>query len=206
MDDITPGRGPYVLAVIVLLAGGYIFADTIISSIGGASQGLVQVEAPGESEINLTEAGDYTIFYEYRSVVGGRIYSGPESAPSMEISIMEISTGSEIPVSPASFSSEYDLGSRAGRSLMQFNVERPGTYMIRSSLISDPDSEVVLAVGHGFVEGIFGTILKGLIVGFGTIALALGIAAYTYYRRQKAMQERDGAYVRARVKPPVKEI
>jgi hypothetical protein len=38
----------------------------------------VQVVVPDSSNITLSQPGKYTIFYEYRSVVGNRIYSTGE--------------------------------------------------------------------------------------------------------------------------------
>jgi hypothetical protein len=49
-----------------------------------------------------------------------------------------------------------------------------------------PGPEVVLAVGKGFVEGIFHLITVAMLLLFGSIAIAAVITFVTYTRRKKA--------------------
>ena len=57
----------------------------------------VQVVVPDSSNITLSQPGKYTIFYEYRSVVGNRIYSTGEGIPG-PVNLISTDTGDEIPL------------------------------------------------------------------------------------------------------------
>ena len=54
---------------------------------------------PGSGDITLQQTGKYTIFYEYRSVVGNRIYSTGENIPGIIVNITSKDTGDELPFS-----------------------------------------------------------------------------------------------------------
>jgi hypothetical protein len=57
-----------------------------------------QAVVPGSSDITLQQTGKYTIFYEYRAMVGNRIYSTGEDIPGIIVNIVSKDTGDEIPL------------------------------------------------------------------------------------------------------------
>ncbi|MDP6542811.1 MAG: hypothetical protein QGH60_02405 [Phycisphaerae bacterium] len=73
--EVKPSGWYYVLAGLVLAGGIAGFALFLFSGLTDLSGGLTQMVVPGEHELTLSEAGDYTVFHEYRSVVGSKVYS-----------------------------------------------------------------------------------------------------------------------------------
>jgi hypothetical protein len=77
---IKPSRWFYVLGFAVLVVGPIVFSIFLFSSLLSNVSSLtqmpsIQVIVPGASDIILSETGKYTIFYEYQSVVGNRVFS-----------------------------------------------------------------------------------------------------------------------------------
>jgi hypothetical protein len=63
-NNVQPGIWYYGLAVLVIVLGFAAFAGSIYSGMTGAESGLLQMVAPGVMDLNLSEPGEYIIFYE----------------------------------------------------------------------------------------------------------------------------------------------
>jgi hypothetical protein len=50
----------------------------------------IQVVVPGSSDITLSQPVKYTVFYEYRSMVGNRVYSTGEMIPSIQVNLVSL--------------------------------------------------------------------------------------------------------------------
>lgn len=177
----------YVLAVLVAIAGFGFFAYFIFNGISDAGSNLAQVVVPGGADLELKEAGEYTVFYESRTFADGKFYSTGEQINGLQIRVVEKATGRDLPVHPSSGNFRYSLGSRIGQSVMAFQVGRPGIYRIEASYASGSGPEVVLAVGSGFGWKIFSLVLSSLAIVFVSLAVAAIIAATTYLGRKKAI-------------------
>jgi hypothetical protein len=157
----------------------------------------IQKVVPGSSDITLPQPGEYTIFYEYRSMVDNRIYSTDQDIPGIIVNIVSKDMGDEIPLSTPSTSSTYTIGGRSGIGLFDFSIDKPGIYEISASYPAtngqqeEQTQEIVLAVIHSSVmDHIFGSIM-GTVVGAMAIVLvpfAAGIVfiIITFLRRRKA--------------------
>lgn len=135
----------------------------------------IQVVVPGSSDITLPQPGEYTIFYEYRSMVDNRIYSTDQEIPGIIVNIVSKDTGDEIPLSSPSTSSTYTIGGHSGIGLFDFAIDKPGIYELSASYPvaegqqEEQTQEIVLAVIHSSImEHIFGSIM-------GTVAGAMAI-------------------------------
>jgi hypothetical protein len=79
------------------------------------------------------------------------------------------------------------LGNRAGRSVLEFNIERPGLYQVSATYPDDGDGQrVVLAIGQGVAGIITATVIGGLAAIFGSILLAGIIALVIFVQRRRA--------------------
>jgi hypothetical protein len=156
-----------------------------------------QVVVPGSSNITLQQTGKYTIFYEYRSNVGNRIYSTGENIPGIIVNIVSRGTGDEIPLSSASTNSSYSIGSRSGIGLFDFDIDEPGIYELSASYPAvqgqqkEPGQEIVLAVIHGSViERIFGSIMgtvaNAMAIVFVPFVVGVAIIIITFLKRRRA--------------------
>ena len=123
-----PGRWYYGLGGAVLVAGCVYFGVFLWQNISRIGENLTQLVAPGKSQLTLSKPGKYTIFHEYQSVVGNKVYSTSRELSGLECSLVSMSTGDEIALSPSAMNSTYSLGSRSGVSVLDFRIESPGTY------------------------------------------------------------------------------
>jgi hypothetical protein len=167
-----------------------------VDSAGELSSALTQVIVPGGATLTLDETGTYTIFHEYQSIVNGRMYSNT-SMSSMDCTMTSLATGASIPIQLTTVNSTYDFGGRAGQSVMQFDITEPGTYDFSCRYTSGTSGpEIVLAIGHGFVGDILGTVFGTLGSIFGAIAIvfasivvAIIIAVVITIRRERSKRE-----------------
>lgn len=175
------------LAALVVLAGLFVFGGTIFSAISEIGDGLTRIEAPGTSELNLQEVGDYTIYYENRSFVDGRFYSAGEGVPpGLVIEVVDLSTGEGVDLRPPAGEVTYDFAGRSGRSIATFEVRRPGTYRIESGYPAGSEGpKAVLAIGTDFFRGALYKIGLGLAALFGSIAAGAAILISAARRRER---------------------
>jgi len=189
-QDTGPSRWYYGLAALVFVAGWVLFGLFLFKNLGGLSSKLQQVVVPGRAELNLGRPGAYTIYYEYESVVGARVYSTGRRLSGLECAVRSKATGENVPVSPTTVSSNYSLGGRSGIGAFDFKVDRPGAYELSASYPEGREGpEVVLAVGQGFVTGIVTTVFGGLAIVFGSMGAAVAIALITLLKRVRARRE-----------------
>jgi hypothetical protein len=185
-DNVQPGVWCYGLAVLIIIIGFAAFAGTIYSGITDAESGLLQMLAPGGSDLFLSEPGEYTVFYENNSYFGDKLYSTGEPISGLEVHVREKATGFDLATYPARSDFTYNLGGRSGRSLMTFEIEHAGIYQVNASYSEGNGPQAVLAIGKGMVEGLFSSILISLAALFGSIAIAAVITFVTYRRRKRA--------------------
>ncbi len=184
---MEPGRWYYGLAALIAAAGIALFATSIVSSIGSIGADFQQVVVPGSGELFLAEAGEYTIFYENRTVANGAVYVTGDDISGLVVEVKNATTGQEIEIySPGSMMS-YSIGSRSGRSLLAFDIDQPGIYRLSAAYAQGKQGpEVVLAVGPGISGDIVSGVLLPMLLFFGSIALAAAVAVITYQKRREA--------------------
>jgi hypothetical protein len=202
-EKLKPSRWFYVIGIVTLIVGpvisSVILFSSVLSNVGNMAAELqsTQVVVPGSSDITLQQTGKYTIFYEYRSTIGNRIYSTGEKIPSITVNIVSKDTGGEIPLSGASTNSSYSIGSRSGIGLFDFNINKPGIYELSASYPAVQDQqegqrqEIVLAVIHSSViERIFGniigTVAGAMVIVFVPFPVGVAIIVITFLKRRKA--------------------
>ena len=153
----------------------------------------IQVVVPGSSDITLSQSGKYTVFYEYRSMVGNRVYSTGEMIPSIQVNLVSNDTGDEVPLSSASVNRTYAIGSRSGVGLFDFVIDQPGTYELSASYPPADlrQQEIVLAIIHtSVIEKIFssimGTVTSAIAIMFIPFVVGVAIIIITFIKRRKA--------------------
>ena len=190
-DDVSPSLWYYALAVLIVVSGFAAFAGLLYSGISGSVEGLIQIKAPGNAELNLSGSGEWTVFYENNSYFDGKVYNTGEEISGLEVRVREKATGLDLAVYAANVSYSYSLGSRSGRSIFAFRAPRAGIYQLNSSYPGRSTPEIVLAVGKGMAEGLFSSIVLSMVILFGSILLASIVAYYTYSRIKRAFLKRE---------------
>jgi hypothetical protein len=216
-ESIQPGRGMYLLAALILVFGCMLGGVLLYMgwrdlqklrweppAPGDITYDLTQVVVPGEHDLELDEAGLYTIYYEYNSVVDGVEYATGEQFPGLECTLTGL-RGSSIELAPFPGSNTYTFDNLEGIAIWTFTIALPGTYTLDCRYPpGTQEPHVVLAVGIGFEQEIARDLLgdlfktaapstQPLILGAaaicGSTALALLIAVVTLIRRSKARAE-----------------
>jgi hypothetical protein len=186
-QQLQPGKWLYGLAGLVALVGLLGFVWILMSSLKGIETSLPQFIMPGTAELSLSQPGTYTIFYEPTSVVGGRVFSTEEKLPGISCAVTSRTAGKNLELGPPEMSGTYTLGGRSGRSVLEFTVVNPGEFQFTCDYQDGAKQpEVVFAVGHGFIGGIFRTVALCLVSMFGGIGLGTLIFAVTLVRRRAA--------------------
>ncbi|MDD4579841.1 MAG: hypothetical protein PHF80_04110 [Methanothrix sp.] len=188
-NDVSPAVWHYGLAVLVIVIGFAAFAGFMYQGISNMQNDLLQMKAPSTAELNLSEAGEYTIFYENKSYLNGTIYNTDEEIPNLHVSLKEMATGNDLAVHASSESLTYSIGDRSGRSIMAFEVARPGIYQVNASYSGSEGPQVVLAIGKGMAEGMLSSIIFSIAALVLSIAIAAAIVYTTYRKRKKAFSK-----------------
>lgn len=174
------------------MAGIALSISTMMSGISSLGSEMQQVVVPGESDLQLLEAGEYTIFYENQSVVDGRIYSTDEDIPGLQIEVKNKTTGMKVEAYSPKGSFSYSFGGRSGRSVLAFNIEQPGIYELSAGYpVGTNGPQAVLAVGHGLAGNIVSGIMLPMALFFGSIAVAIIIVIMTYLKRHEASKSAE---------------
>jgi hypothetical protein len=132
------------------------------------------VPTNGEGELELDEGG-YVIYYEAPGADEGDIPDGRAFVTSDD-------TGDELPLETYDSELSYDNGDHAGRAVLTFEVEEPGTYLLESDTEGDGD----LAVGRSVAGKLVTTIVGSMALGGLGVIVGVVILIVTAVRRRNA--------------------
>jgi hypothetical protein len=188
-QNIPAGRRYYLLAVLVFVAGCVLFGWFLYRSLNGLIENLTRAVVPGKAEITLSVPGTYTVFYEYRSVLGNnKIYSSREGFAGLECTVTSKASDSQIPLSRPSRDLEYSFGDRKGIAVLEFAVEKPGAYEF-SCRYPGEQQQIVLALGHRFTDKLVGKMVLAMVIFLISAAAAVAIALRIFFKRQEASKK-----------------
>lgn len=187
-QNIEPRRWYYGLAVLVFVVGCVLFGWFLFRNLNGLIDNLTRVIVPGKVEITISDAGTYTIFYEYQSVLDNKVYSSREDLSGLECTINSKTSGSKIPISRPSRDLEYSFGGRKGISILEFTVEKPGAYEF-SCRHPEAEPRIVLATGHRFMDKLVGTIVVAMVIFLSSAAIGVALALRIFFKRQEALKK-----------------
>jgi hypothetical protein len=185
-DNTGPSRWFYGLAILIMFAGSAVFVIFLIQGLSGLTRGMTQIIVPGTHEIMLHEAGTYTVYYEYKSFVNGKVYTTGETLRGLQCMVKEKATNSEIELSSATSASNYSMGSRSGTAIFQFTVKTPGAYEFHAWYSGTDGQDIVLAIGRDFTMKLFSMILASIAILFGSWIAGAIVAIMTFAKRRKA--------------------
>jgi len=181
-----PGRRWYVLAAAIFIAGAAVAGMLLYTRLQSLASELPQFVVPGSVEIDLAEAGTYTIFHERVSVVDGRYYTA-DDVSDLAVTLESQATGAGIALAAPALTTSYEFGGRSGVSILSFEIGKPGRYRLAAAYGGGQQGPaVVLTVGHGFMRELTMMILSVMGIGFGTAGIAIAIAIATLLKRRKA--------------------
>jgi hypothetical protein len=146
----VPGRVWYFIAALIFLAGLAAMLTLMVEQLSGIGSRMIQVIVPGQSELTLDKAGTYTIFHEYRSTVGTRVFA-VETVSGLSVTVRSKATGEDILLQTTTGAS-YTVEGRSGRSILNFKITEPGTYLLIAGYSDGRrEPQTVITVDRGFV-------------------------------------------------------
>lgn len=185
--EIRPSWWYASIGVMLMLAGGGLFAYFLFAGIFHITDSLTQVVVPGKAELTLKTPGRYTIFLEDHSVVNERIYSTTQSVNGLKCTVVSQAGKQQLALRRPGVSTTYTVTGRTGRSVLEFSVPEGGLYELSCGYPENAKGpETVLAVGTGVSEKIMGTLGRGFAAIFGGGASGLAIILTVYVMRDKA--------------------
>jgi len=186
----APSRSHYVIGIAVLIVGLVIFA-ILSRTPGEAVPPEIRIVVPGSKDLYLPEAGKYTIFYEYSSMIGDKTYSTGEQLSPMLVGLQSRQYYKIFELSSPSRRMRYKSGGLAGVSLFEFEIESSGNYFLFAEYegdVSGPD--VVFAIGK---VRTLGATPAGLGALFGAVIIGGFIIIRTFSRRRKTSEKMGSA-------------
>lgn len=185
-EVIKPGKVLYLISGAVFVIGIILFVVLLLTGITSTVNRLdTRVVVPGTNTIELKETGKYSIYFEYRSVLDEKVYE-TESIVGLMCSLKNTETGESVNLSNSIVNSNYSISGRQGKSIFDFDIDKPGKYEFKAWYKSERGEEAVLAIGKGFSGSLVRTIL--LCIGVLIISLGASITIFvvTLIRRNRA--------------------
>jgi hypothetical protein len=188
-------RSRYILGSVLGIIGiiGFVFFVVFLFSQIKKQAPNIQIVVPGTHEIELSKPGKYTVFYEYRSVVEDRVYITGEALPAeLLVTLYSRSGYNEVDLHESSMNNTYNMGSRAGISLLEFEVDNAGSYIIEARYAGNiEEPHIVLAIGQfqifGIIFGAIGIFFLSLIL----LITGCIIVLVTYLKKRRLKRETE---------------
>ena len=175
----------YLIGVLIIIGGlaTSIFGairdvEAIVNEVGRVARFVV----PGSENITITKPGNYVVYYEYRSVLDGEIFSTALETD-VKCTAKSLRAGEDVPIEPARLSAQYEIAGRAGKAIAQFRADEIGTYVLTCAHPDNVGPRIVLAVAPPVAGDWLVSIFKWLAIAFGSLALGLVILIVTLVRR-----------------------
>lgn len=188
-QKIRPGKVWYVVAGLILVIGIALFIFFVVGAIKSATDSIItRVTAPGTESIEIDKAGKYTIYFEYDSVLDGKVYHTNDISD-MYFTLTNKSTGEHIDLDNSAVNASYSLNGRSGKSIFEFEVDEPGEYILKTEYDTENGENAVLAVGHPFVTQMVLQIFLAIGSMFVATIVPIGIFVITLIRRGKSKKQ-----------------
>jgi uncharacterized membrane protein len=177
----VPGSGWYLLAG-ALAVGGVLAAAGLVAWLVLTWEDSVQFLAPGRHALTL-KAGNHVVWNDHATVFEGRTYKSEKALPDgVQISV----SGSSGPIALRAASGGTYKGLSTERvAIMQFDIAQPGRYEIEARGDFQPR---VFSVGPDHVGAVLWTAFGAIAALFVGSGAGIGIAAWTFIRREQARE------------------
>ncbi|WP_432799237.1 hypothetical protein [Poriferisphaera sp. WC338] len=168
------------LVLLEIMAIGLVVCGIMFGIVPFVNTPLQRVVVPGGGVVMFEEKGEYEMYYEYVSEVGGVKYQTPSEWPGAVVKIKDLETGLPVFVAPNAYESTYSTPTYSGKLMGKFGIPHPGRYEISGSYpygVHGPS--VVMAVGDmpvgllilGIVAVAGGALLGALFFAAGVVVL-----------------------------------
>lgn len=184
---VKPSKMYYIIPAVILIFGfasfGYFLLSGIFNCVNKINNKVI---VPGSSTIELEEPGKYTIYFEQRSIVEGKLYF-TSNINGLVCSLRNIETGEYIQLNNPLITSNYSFSGLEGTSIFDFEIIKAGKYELVAGYESGEGEEAVLAINKGFGLSIMRTVILSTVTLLISIVASGGIFLLLYFKRKKAI-------------------
>lgn len=197
MGQRKPSWPFWVLAGVLVIGGPVTGGVLLYTGLRGYEQEMIRVVAPGAEDIDLDEAGDYTVYHLHRATHRGKIYNQVPGGVRVQLELKRASDGTPIAITGNAVSSNFEYMETEGTAIRQFSIDRPGRYVLQA----DAENEVVLGITNDSIFKMIGSTL-GACCGVPVVGFALaGVAIARLVRGRKARREAGAGAAPGAVEP-----
>jgi hypothetical protein len=126
-----------------------------------------------QADLQFKKAGEYTLYYEYRSKVDGQSVNNSAHDPPSQLAVtVTDANGTDIPVKPYTNDFSVSVNDKLGPAFGKVNIPAPGTYTMK--VTSDATAPFVIAIGKGVLQSIWPWWILGALAIL-VLGLALGL-------------------------------
>jgi len=175
------------VAIAIVIIGVAICGYVIYRGTTHTRGKVLTLNMPGSQPLDLPNAGTYTIFYQTIRLGVGVNFPTTANMPKLNIKVTDRETGQLIPLSAATERLTYPIPKSTGVSVLQFHLNAPRQIQINGAYLNGKSSPpFLLAVTYGLPGQLVGHVLFGFGLFVISIAIALGLGAFIYFRRRSA--------------------
>jgi hypothetical protein len=205
---MNPGGWTYGLAALIPLLGCLMAMTLVYQWFPGLPgtfeakldlDNLTQVVVPGSEDITFAESGAHAVYYEYRSVVDGVVYTSSEAPPALACTLTSRATGAGVGLVPDYVpTNTYSTKDRerVGVLIRSITIDEPGTYRFSCRYANGSSRpEIVLAVGPNLDWEFLSIVVRSIVTGaaglavlFGSGIIAAVVALTITLKRRKSQQ------------------
>jgi hypothetical protein len=168
----------YLLGALLAAAGVAVFVVLRISSTDPDFRLIL----PGSQEITM-DAGDYTLFYEHKTVLNGNEYTSDITVPEIRFFVMAPDE-SGLELTAPTVSDSYEFEGREGYSVVEFTIDSPGDYTVGGGYEDGRlGSLFVFALGKSAT----GSLLIAVISIVGGLGVSAALIANTFMTRRRGV-------------------
>jgi hypothetical protein len=175
----------YLLGVLIIIGGlvaGIVGAIHDVGRLVEAVGHVARFVVPGSENVTISKPGTYVLYYEYKSVLDGEIFSTSQETD-VKCTATRFRTGEDVPIEPVRLTAQYEINGRAGKAIAQFTATDSGTYILSCAHPDNAGPRIVLAVAPPLTGDWLVSMFKWLAIVFGSFALGLVILIVTLVRR-----------------------
>lgn len=170
------------LGIWIIVLGILLGSASIVYSVTLMFGESIKMITPDDMTVTL-DAGRYTVYHEYQSYFEGKIYSTYSANLNGFSLLIFDGNANRISVEPSNVNSTYTINTRAGQSILTFDILIPGDYQ----LVAEYSEPVVLLIKKEQIK----LFVIYLLTGFLVIGSSFFVGIFYMIRKPKYEDDYD---------------
>lgn len=170
-EQVRPDAWYYLLSLLPLVAGIGLAMYFLHTGVPQIRANMARMDVPGELNVDLSNRETYTVFVEYATAMGSK---NVDLQPLSQIQCdVHNAIGEATQTNPRLGTSKYTYGINVGVSILDFDVNKNGTYTLSCQGPSQISGEKIqVAVGGGSAKALTAVTSRSLASVIGGLIIA----------------------------------